>query len=226
LIKSPSNAFKPIRISTSLDKELIMMINRTAVCLFTAATITFAAGAEAQTASPPAGLDEAAVQSTRAMANELLTQLGQKLKASLSAEGPEAAVSVCKEASPAIAKALSAKHGAQMTRVGTRVRNPAMGTPNPWQKEALAQFEARLSQAESPATMEYWSVVDAGNGKRELHYAKAITVQAMCVTCHGTASDIPATLAEKIRTEYPQDQATGYSVGKLRGAAVISRPLP
>jgi hypothetical protein len=48
----------------------------------------------------------------------------------------------------------------------------------------------------------------------------------MCVTCHGTASDIPATLAEKIRAEYPQDQATGYSVGKLRGAAVISRPLP
>jgi hypothetical protein len=69
-------------------------------------------------------------------------------------------------------------------------------------------------------------VVDTGNGKRELHYAKAIPVQAMCVTCHGTASDIPATLAEKIRAEYPQDQATGYSVGKLRGAAVISRPLP
>ena len=203
-----------------------MMINHTAACLFTAATITFAAGVEAQTASPPAGLDDAAVQSTRAMANELLTQLGQKLKASLSAEGPESAVSVCKEASPAIAKALSAKHGAQMTRVGTRVRNPALGTPNAWQKEALAQFEMRLSQAESPTNMEYWSVVDTGNGKRELHYAKAIPVQAMCVTCHGTASDIPATLAEKIRAEYPQDQATGYSVGKLRGAAVISRPLP
>jgi len=207
------------------NKERIMMI-RTAACLFAAATISLGASAQAQTLSPPAGLDEAAVQSTREMANELLTQLGQKMKASLSAEGPEAAVSVCKDASPAIAKALSAKHGAQMTRVGTRVRNPAMGTPNAWQKEALAQFETRLSQAESPSTMEYWSVVETGNGKRELHYAKAITVQAMCVTCHGTAADIPAKLAEKIRAEYPQDQATGYSVGKLRGAAVISRPLP
>ena len=203
-----------------------MMIHRTAACLFTAMTMSFAVGVKAQTLSPPAGLDDAAVQSTRAMANELLTQLGQKLKASLSAEGPEAAVSVCKEVSPATAKALSAKHGAQMTRVGTRVRNPVMGTPNAWQKEALAQFEVRLSQAEAPANMEYWSVVDVGNGKRELRYAKAIPVQAMCVTCHGTASDIPATLAEKIRVEYPQDQATGYSVGKLRGAVVVSRPLP
>lgn len=174
----------------------------------------------------PDGVDDAAVQSTRAMANELLTQLGQTLKSTLSAEGPEAAVSVCKQASPAIARELSAKHGAHMTRVGTRVRNPAMGTPNRWQKEALAQFEGRLSNGEAPTLMEYWRVVDSGNGQRELHYAKPIMIQPMCVTCHGSASDIPAPLAEKIRHDYPQDQATGYSVGKLRGAVVVSRPLP
>lgn len=181
--------------------------------------------ANAQNLASPEGIDAPAVESTRAMANELLKQLGQRLTSTMSAEGPEAAVSVCKQASPSIAKELSAKHGAQMTRVGTRVRNPAMGTPNSWQKEALSQFEARLSQGEPPASIEYWRVVDSGSGKRELHYAKPIMVQAMCVTCHGNASDIPASLAEKIRSEYPHDQATGYSVGKLRGAVVVSRPL-
>ena len=50
-----------------------MMIHRTAACLFTAMTMSFAVGVKAQTLSPPAGLDDAAVQSTRAMANELLT---------------------------------------------------------------------------------------------------------------------------------------------------------
>ena len=180
----------------------------------------------AQDAAPPATLDEAAVQSTRSIANELLTQLGQKLKSTLAAEGPEAAVSVCKEASPSIAKSLSRQHGAQMTRVGTRVRNPAIGTPNGWQKDALNQFENRLSQGEAAANLEYWKVSDNGKGQRELHYAKAIMVQPMCVTCHGSAADIPAPLAEKIRIEYPQDQATGYSVGKLRGAVVVTRPLP
>ncbi len=194
--------------------------------LITAAMISLAGSANAQNVPLPEGIDNTAVQSTRDMVNELLSQLGQKLTSTMSAEGPEAAVSVCKQASPAIAKALSAKQGAQMTRVGTRVRNPAMGTPNSWQKEALAQFEGRLSQGEAPAGMEYWKVVDSGQGKRELHYAKPIMVQPMCVTCHGSPSEIPASLAEKIRSEYPQDQATGYSVGKLRGAVVVSRPLP
>lgn len=180
----------------------------------------------AQETSPPASLSPAMADSTRAMASELMTQLGQRLKASLASEGPEGAVSVCKEASPSIAKSLSAQHGAQMTRVGTRVRNPAMGSPNAWQKDALAKFESRLAQGEAPASMEYWQVAENAQGQRELHYAKAIMVQGMCVTCHGTAADIPAPLAEKIRLEYPKDQATGYSVGKLRGAVVVTRPLP
>jgi len=48
-------------------------------------------------------------------------------------------------------------------------------------------------------------VVDVDNGKCELHYAKAIMVQPICLSCHGAASEIPASLAEKIRIEYPQD---------------------
>ena len=193
--------------------------------LFFGVSVALTGIASAQNVSPPASLDNLTIESTRAMANELLSQLGQKLKSTMSTEGPEAAVSVCKEASPSIAKTLSSKNGAQMTRVGTRVRNPSMGTPNQWQKDALSQFESRLTQGETPATMEYWKVVNIDDGKRELHYAKAIMVQPICLSCHGAASEIPASLFEKIRIEYPQDQAIGYSVGKLRGAVVVSKPL-
>ena len=63
------------------------------------------------------------------------------------------------------------------------------------------------------------------DGQRELRYAKAIVTQQLCVTCHGKPEDIPAPLMEKIRAEYPDDQATGYSVGKLRGAVVVTRPM-
>ncbi len=98
--------------------------------------------------------------------------------------------------------------------------------PNAWQKAALADFEQRIAHGEKPADIEHWSIGTNADGKRELRYAKAIAVQPMCVTCHGSKDDIPAPLAEKIRIEYPDDQATGYSVGKLRGAVVVSRPLP
>lgn len=192
------------------------------VCLF-ANCLLIPISASADTT--PSNLESATVDSTRNIAGQLLNSLGQKLKTALSTDGPLAAVSVCKEAAPAIANSLSAEHGVQITRVGTRVRNQKMGIPNVWQKEALTQFEERLAAGEKPADLEYWKVVETANGKRELHYAKAIAVQPQCLSCHGQAQDIPATLAEKIRQEYPNDQATGYSAGKLRGAVVITKPL-
>ena len=173
----------------------------------------------------PGNLESSTVDSTRNIAGQLLNSLGQKLKTALSTDGPLAAVSVCKEAAPAIANSLSAEHGVQITRVGTRARNQKMGIPNVWQKEALTQFEELLAAGEKPVDLEYWKVVETANGKRELHFAKAIAVQPQCLSCHGQAQDIPAALAEKIRQEYPNDQATGYSAGKLRGAVVITKPL-
>jgi hypothetical protein len=187
--------------------------------------LTFTGMAVAQSA-PPSTIDASLVQSTRGIAGELLGQLGQKLKSAMSTDGPVAAVSVCKESAPAIARQLSIANDAKVTRVGTRVRNQNMGIPNAWQKEALTQFEARLAQGEKAADIEYWQVADNGHGKSELRYAKAIAVQPQCLSCHGSAQDIAAPLAEKLRIEYPNDQATGYSVGQLRGAVVVTRPLP
>ena len=186
-------------------------------------------GRPAESDSPaPSGAPtrgEKAIESSRGIANELVTQLGQKLKGVMSADGPVAAVGVCKEAAPGIANALSLRHGVQVSRVGTRARNGRTGVANAWQREALADFDARLTKGEKPADLEYWKVVDLGNGSQELRYAKAIVTQPLCVTCHGKAEDIAAPLMEKIRASYPQDQATGYSVGQLRGAVVVTRPL-
>ena len=186
-------------------------------------TVVGTAGAQS---APPSTIDASLIQSTRGIAGELLGQLGQKLKAAMSTDGPVAAVSVCKEAAPSIARQLSIANDAKVTRVGTRVRNHNMGIPNAWQKEALTQFETRLSQGEKAADIEYWQVGDNSDGKRELRYAKAIAVQPQCLGCHGSAQDIAAPLAEKLRLEYPNDQATGYSAGQLRGAVVVTRPLP
>jgi hypothetical protein len=190
-----------------------------------AVLLSLSAAVPAHADAPAGGIDAGLAQSTRSIAMDLMNQLGQKLKGALANDGPIAAVSVCKEVAPAIAKGLSAQHGAQVTRVGTRVRNTKMGIPNGWQTEALAEFDARIAQGDKPADLEYWKVVDGADGKRELHYAKAIVTQPLCVTCHGKAEDIAAPLMEKIRAEYPDDQATGYSVGKLRGAVVVTRPM-
>jgi hypothetical protein len=199
-----------LSLSTLLNRVLL-------IALFSAGLV------QAQTV--PAGLTPAEVESTRGVASALLNQLGQALKTSITNDGPVAAVGVCKDVAPSIAASLSSQQGVKVKRVGTRVRNPNAGVPNGWQKEALSEFESRLVQGEKPADLEYWRVVDGAQGKRELRFAKAIVTQQLCITCHGKPEDIPAPLLEKIRAEYPQDDAIGYRVGQLRGAVVVTRAL-
>ena len=72
--------------------------------------------------------------------------------------------------------------------------------------------------------MEFTQVVQDG-GKSTLRYAKAIGVAPLCVTCHGAPESIPAGVQARLQQEYPNDRATGYQPGELRGAVVIRRPL-
>jgi hypothetical protein len=51
-----------------------------------------------------------------------------------------------------------------------------------------------------------------------------IVVQPMCVTCHG--ADVAPDLRAKIEELYPDDQATGYAAGDLRGIFWAELPRP
>jgi hypothetical protein len=53
-------------------------------------------------------------------------------------------------------------------------------------------------------------------------YMQAIVLQPMCAMCHGDslAPEVRATIQEN----YPDDQATGFAVGELRGAFLIDWP--
>ncbi len=164
------------------------------------------------------------IEESRDVAKSLVMQLGGKLKAELSANGPESAVSVCKEVAPQIAASLSKQTGWEVGRVGTRVRNVQTGTPDAWEAKALATFSTRMQQGEKPDTMELAEVVTEPSGKY-LRYAKAIAVQPMCLTCHGPAESIPEGVRARLQAAYPMDKATGYKVGELRGAVVVKRPL-
>lgn len=175
-------------------------------------------GTESETAQPKQ------IEESRDVAKALATQLGSKLKAELSTNGPESAVSVCKEVAPQIAASLSRQTGWEVGRVGTRVRNVKTGTPDAWEARALAIFSERMKQGEKPDTMELAEVVTEPSGKY-LRYAKAVAVQPMCLTCHGPAGSIPDGVKARLQAEYPMDQATGYRVGELRGAIVVKRPL-
>ncbi|MBW8365127.1 MAG: DUF3365 domain-containing protein [Rhizobium sp.] len=164
------------------------------------------------------------VEESRNAAKALATRLGGTLKAEIGRNGPASAVGVCKEIAPQIAASLSRETGGKVGRVGTRVRNPKTGTPDAWEAKALATFDTRMKQGETPDTMELAEVVTEPSGKY-LRYAKAVAVQPQCLACHGPSDSIPEGVKARLQAEYPMDRAIGYQAGELRGAIVVKRPL-
>jgi hypothetical protein len=56
------------------------------------------------------------------------------------------------------------------------------------------------------------------NTDGEVHYYKPITMQPMCLNCHGTpGKELAAEQIRIIDSLYPADQAKGYKTGDLRG---------
>jgi len=87
----------------------------------------------------------------------------------------------------------------------------------------LADFEQRLAK-ENPANMDYAEIVSEPQGKY-YRYMKAIPLQDACLKCHGTPENVAPAVTDALAADYPHDKATGYTLGQLRGAFSIKRPL-
>ena len=181
------------------------------------ALFAVAASAHAQTADD-------FLAASRAVSAQLIQQLGAQLKQELARGGPEGAIGVCSEAAPAIAGQLSRQSGARVARVSLKTRNPLLGTPDAWEQAVLVEFDRRVAAGEKPETLEYSETVIEPQG-RYFRYMKAIPVQPLCLTCHGTDAMIAPEVAQRLQREYPHDRARGYTVGQIRGAVTVKRPL-
>ncbi len=152
-------------------------------------------------------------QAVKMFADALMAEL----KFALGEGGPGRAIKVCNIEAPQIAKDVSDAHRWQVGRTSLRYRNPD-NVPDAWEEVVLRQFEQRLAQGEDIKKMEYAEETDAG-----YRYMKAIPTKPLCLTCHGDnlGEEVQATLNEL----YPDDNATGFKVGDIRGAFSIVQPI-
>ena len=138
---------------------------------------------------------------------ELLAPLKNSLKQALMEgmqEGPVNAISVCKEQAPAIADSLSVD-GIEIGRTSHRLRNPANVAPG-WVNATLQSYLQEVGDR-VPRVV---SLPDNREG-----YVEPIVTQPLCVACHG--GNLAPEVAAQIKEMYPEDAATGFEVGDLRG---------
>ena len=145
--------------------------------------------------------------------------LKAELQKAMQAGGPVAAIGLCNTRAMPITQQVASEHGLQLGRVSLKYRNPG-NAPNEWQNTVLEEFERRKASGEDPAGMAWSEIVNTG-GRQEFRFMKAIPTGDVCLICHGTG--IAPEVSEVLASLYPEDLATGFEVGDIRGAFVVTR---
>lgn len=121
--------------------------------------------------------------------------------------GPIKAIQVCSAEAPAIAKEIGDASGVEIGRTSFRIRNPG-NAPRPWAADLVREAAGKKAGDVAPV------VVDLGD---RLGLLRPIGVMPACTRCHGAADGIDAQVRAELARRYPEDRATGFAPGDLRG---------
>lgn len=168
--------------------------------------------AHAQTEKAKQYQEQAAI-----LAKDFIGTLKPFLKEAITEKGPMHAIAVCSVEAPKIAQSLGELSGWEIKRVSLKARNPN-AKPDEWEAKQLALFDKLQQQGAKTQSLNAWSLE-----KNRFRYMQAQTTQGLCLTCHGknVATDIKKALA----SYYPNDKATGYTLGEVRGAISLSKKI-
>lgn len=171
------------------------------------------------TAAPEAPSDLA--PRAQAAIAETFGALSQNLMKALQEGGVRQAVPFCRENAAALVKPVAEKHGLRIQRVSHKARNPA----NRASEAELALIQS-LNQAVAEGRPLQPQIVPQPDGSR-VFYAPILIPADACLKCHGIPGEtLSAADHDFIRSLYPEDAATGFKLGDLRGLWKVTFPKP
>lgn len=132
----------------------------------------------------------------------LFNSLSSRLMAVMKSDGPAAAIAVCQAEAPGLAESVGKEHRVKIGRTSFKLRNPANQPPD-WAVSMLKDKPDKPVFLAGPAG--------------QTGALLPIKLQAQCLMCHGRKDQIPPAVLTVLQSRYPQDQATGFAEGDLRG---------
>jgi hypothetical protein len=144
----------------------------------------------------------------------LQSELLQTLRSEMSQEGPLGAIHVCRDMAQSITRRVAVNQGFEMGRTSHRLRNPA-NAPREWVRPFVEDGAGRKAAEVKPR------VVDLGD---RVGIVRPIGFAEMCGNCHGDPQAMSPDVLETLRELYPEDEATGFAPGDLRGLFWVEIP--
>jgi len=148
-----------------------------------------------------------AIAEAKKGAKTLSKTLKRRLVGAMQEGGPEAALSAC----AADAQSITAGAAAPRLRVGRstlRLRNPKNAGAPTWVNEWLTKTGERKTEG-----LKGLEEVVEGTAR----VLVPLTASSLCLACHGDTKTHTNQMKELLASQYPEDKATGYQSGDLRG---------
>jgi len=144
-------------------------------------------------------------------AGALMAALFDRLTSALAEGPPEHALDVCGSVAQEIGASVREKTGVDVRRTSLKVRNPKNG-PDAWEEAWLRAAESRKD------------IPPAGEAHvvgKEFRFVRPVYVAELCAKCHGPEETLRPQVVAALKERYPDDRATGYAPGDLRGIVSV-----
>lgn len=155
------------------------------------------------------------IQTGDKLSKELLKKLSTKLQYEMKTNGLIAAAGFCSSNALILTQEVNLHQvkGLSVKRISLKERNPA-NIPSQEEAKVLESLQKLLEKKELPSYM-------VEEGTKSYKYYKPLSIKKeACLQCHGDTSKKPE-LDSFLKDNYPNDKATGYKMGDLRGAIVV-----
>lgn len=173
---------------------------------------------EKQPAEQQAMPDTLVHQEGKRISQEAFAQLSVRLQSAMATGGVAEALAVCKVEALPITQQLGDKHGVILKRIATRYRNP-LNEADAAEHKLFDDWQQSIQNNNEPAA------VVLHDGDNRIWYQAIRLSSPNCLRCHGApGKDILAADYDKIMAAYPDDKASGFALGDLRGAWKIIFP--
>ncbi|WP_028484452.1 DUF3365 domain-containing protein [Thioalkalivibrio sp. ALE17] len=163
------------------------------------------------------------IAANRDAIQKFASTLQGELMSAMQSGGPTEAIQVCNERAPEIARDISAETGIEIGRTSLKLRNQN-NAPDRWERLTLQGFEAQHAAGTPAADLPpRFGVVEAEGGEPKFRFMAAIPTGGACLTCHG--SEVSGEVKHALERLYPEDQATGFREGDVRGAFTVTQEM-
>lgn len=161
------------------------------------------------------------IERAQSITASAFAELSAELLRAMAEGGVAGALEVCSEKALPLTAKIAEREGATLRRAAVRYRNPA-NEAGDLERHAIAEYEKQAAAGEEL--------------KPQLHFredggatvlAPIRIVMPTCLQCHGVpGQDIREGDLAVLRRLYPEDRATGFAMGDVRGVWRVDFPSP